>query len=343
VTLGPSFDHLVAMTDRYGTFEHAEHAVPRREHGYCVDDVARVLVVASREPHATPVVQELARRSLRFLADAQGVTGRTRNRRDAGGRWHGRRGVEDCWGRSVWALGTAATQGSGHLAESARSYFGHAAQQRSRWPRSMAFAALGAAAVADADPRDQRSRSLLSDAVAVLDQADDRRTASVEEPRWPWPEARLTYANAVLPDALLAAGHALDRPALVDRGLALLGWLLERETIGGHLSVTPVGGAGPDDVSPRFDQQAIEVATMADACARAVELTGDARWIEGVRMAAAWFDGDNDAGVVMWDPTTGGGFDGLHADGANRNQGAESTLALVSTRQQAWRCAGVLS
>jgi hypothetical protein len=342
VTLAPSFDHLVAMTDRYGTFEHAEHARPRREHGYCVDDVARVLVVASREPHPSPVVQELARRSLRFLADAQGVTGRTRNRRDATGRWHGRRGVEDCWGRSIWALGTAATRGSGHLAESARTYFGHAVQQRSSWPRAMAFAALGAAAVADADPRDLRSRSLLRDAVDVVDPTGDRPAASTDG-RWPWPERRLTYANAVLPDALLAAGHALDRPALVDRGLALLGWLLERETLGGHLSVTAVGGAGPADIGPRFDQQAIEVATMADACARALELTGDARWSDGVRMAAAWFDGDNDAGVVMWDPATGGGYDGLEAHGANRNQGAESTLALVSTRQQAWRCAGVLS
>ena len=37
----------------------------------------------------------------------------------------------------------------------------------------------------------------------------------------------------------------------------------------------------------------------------------------------------------MWDPETGGGYDGLHADGANLNQGAESTLALISTLQHA--------
>ena len=46
--------------------------------------------------------------AFRFLVDAQGVTGRIRNRRDADGRWHGRRSVEDCWGRSVWAFGSAA-------------------------------------------------------------------------------------------------------------------------------------------------------------------------------------------------------------------------------------------
>ena len=54
---------------------------------------------------------------------------------------------------------------------------------------------------------------------------------------------------------------------------------------------------------------------MADACARAAAVTGDADWARGVARAAAWFAGDNDAGVVMWDPVTGGGYDGLEADG----------------------------
>jgi hypothetical protein len=327
------YRHVLAMTDRYGTFEHADHAQPRRAHGYCVDDMARVLLVASREPEPSSTSSELARRSVRFLADAQGATGRTRNRRSADGRWHGRRGVDDCWGRSVWALGVAAA-GSGFPADSARSYFGHAAQQRSTWPRAMAFAALGAAAVADADPRALRARGLLTDAVDLLLGLDPPGPGA-----WIWPEERLTYANAVLPDALLAAGHSLGRAELVQRGLELLGWLLDRETRDGHLSVTPVGGGGPGDEAPRFDQQPIEVATMADACGRALQLTGEQRWRDGVRMAGAWFDGDNDAGAVMWDPSTGGAYDGLSAHGPNRNQGTESTLALIATRQQVTRLA----
>ena len=87
--------------------------------------------------------------------------------------------------------------------------------------------------------------------------------------QWPWPEPRLTYANATLPEAMIAAGSALDRPVLLQHGLDLLDWLLARETQQGHLSVTPVGGSGPDDEGPGFDQQPIEVAALADACARA--------------------------------------------------------------------------
>jgi hypothetical protein len=329
MTIAPSFEHIAALTDRYGTFEHADHARPRREHGYCTDDAARVLVVATREPQPSRLVRDLAHGSLRFLADAQGVDGASRNRRTSTGRWRGRRGVEDCWGRSMWGFGTAASSNAERwLAADALAYFEHGCQQRSLWPRSMAFAALGAAAVLTVEPTHRRAAALLGDAADLLGVPGD-------DPNWPWPEPRLTYANAVLPEAMLAAGAALRRPALVGHGLDLLGWLLNRETRGGHLSVTAAGGGGPLDVGPRFDQQPIEVAAMADACTRARQLTGDPRWAAGVLMAAAWFDGDNDAETPMWDPITGGGYDGLQANGANQNQGAESSLALIATRQRA--------
>jgi hypothetical protein len=120
-------------------------------------------------------------------------------------------------------------------------------------------------------------------------------------------------------------------------GLDLLGWLLDRETTGGHLSVTPVGGSGRSDVGPRFDQQPIEVAAMADACHRAHLVTGHDRWLHGVALAVGWFNGHNDVGVSMADPISGGGYDGLMATGPNLNQGAESTLALISTMQHAAR------
>jgi hypothetical protein len=325
----PRFDHLVRLTDRFGTFEHAEHAVARREHGYCVDDVARVLVVAAREPNPNASVRSLAQGSLAFVGDAMGPHGDCRNRRAADGLWTSETCTEDCWGRSLWGLGTAAASMQFSIASPALALFERGAEQRSQYPRAMAFAALGAAAVLDVHPTNVAARSLLIDfADGLLPESDD--------PAWPWPEPRLYYANALLPDAMIAAGVALERPALVARGLALLGWLLARETRDGHLSVTPHEGSGPGEVGPGFDQQPIEVAAMADACARALRVDDSGKWLEAIAMANAWFDGDNDAKVMMWDPETGGGYDGLHAEVANQNQGAESTLALVSTRQQAF-------
>ncbi len=141
-------------------------------------------------------------------------------------------------------------------------------------------------------------------------------------------------ANASLAEAVIAAGAALERAVDVERGLTMLAWLLDVETRDGHLSLTPAGGRGPDEAGPRFDQQPIEAAAMADACARALAVSSDAGWTRGIELATQWFCGHNDAGMRMYDPSSGGGYDGLEEFGVNANQGAESTLALISTLQR---------
>ncbi len=187
---------------------------------------------------------------------------------------------------------------------------------------------LGAAELVRAMPGHRLALHLLADAA-------DQMALPRDDAAWPWPEARLAYANAVLPDARIAAGIALDRPDLVRHGLDLLGWLLEHERTDGHLSMTPAAGATLGDPRPAFDQQPIEVAALADACARAATVDDDPRWTEAIATAAAWFAGDNDGQHLMWEPATGGGFDGLMSTGVNLNQGTESTLALLATLQRA--------
>jgi hypothetical protein len=327
----PKFDHLLRMTDRRGTFEHACFAEPRPEHGYCTDDMARVLVVATREPNSGGEVNGLARVAVQFLNDAQSYAGTCRNRMDSKGRWEDEPSLEDWWGRCIWGLGTAAAHSDvGLVRRLAVIHFERAAKVRSPWPRAMAFAALGAAELLSIDPGQRAAHELLTDYADTVAKPNG-------DSAWPWPEPRLTYANAVLPEAMIAAGVALDDSTLRQQGLDLLGWLIEYETAEGHLSPTPVAGRGPDDLRPAFDQQPIEVSTLADACARAAAIDPTSIWPDGVRAAAAWFMGVNDAQRLMWDPETGGGFDGLHADGVNRNQGAESTLAVLSTLQHARR------
>lgn len=322
------FDHLDRMTDDRGLFEHADGIDPRVEHGYCVDDNARLLVVTSREPDAG-APERLSRVALELLRGAQAPDGRTRNRMDVQGRWTDEPSTDDCWGRSVMAFGVAATHhGNQAVRASALDGFDRAVDQRSAWSRSMAFAALGAADVLALHPEHPAARSLLLDAAT-----------SIGTPRgrgWQWPEPRLRYANATLAEALIAAGAGLHDRSIVDRGLTMLAWLFRLESERGHLSLTPVGGRSPDDDDrARFDQQPIEAAAMADACWRAHSVTNDATWTRGIAAAAGWFTGDNDGHVSMRDDSSGGCFDGLTPSGVNTNQGAESALALTSTMQRA--------
>ena len=68
-----------------------------------------------------------------------------------------------------------------------------AAQRRSPHLRSMAFAALGAAEVLSRRPDEMARASAAHGLLAVIGRPD------VDDPGWPWPEERLSYANASLP------------------------------------------------------------------------------------------------------------------------------------------------
>jgi hypothetical protein len=328
----PVFDHLERLTDDRGLFEHALHAVPRRDHGYCVDDVARGLVVMCREPEPGPTARRLARCYLAFVLGALEPAGTCHNRMDVDGKWRDEAAVGDWWGRALWGLGlAAATAQTPGMRARALGGFRIAAQCRSPHVRSMAFAALGAGELLRKRPGEMAARQLLTDALAAISEPPDG------DSRWPWPEERLSYANASIAEALIVAGDAIPDGAALSRGLSLLEFLLRTQTRDGHLSVTPVGGRGRDDVGPGYDQQPIEVSALADACASAFRITHQSSWLTGVSLAWAWFLGDNDSAMPMFDPHTGGGYDGLEHRGRNLNQGAESTLAMLATAQQARR------
>ncbi|MET0135316.1 MAG: hypothetical protein ABW215_17185 [Kibdelosporangium sp.] len=324
----PRLDHLWRLSDDTGLFEHALGAVPRREHGYCVDDAARGLVVLCRERRqALPLIE----RYLALVVHAQGADGRFRNRLGYDRRWQDEPGTGDWWGRALWGLGTAAAKcTAGWVRDRALLGFETGSRHRPDSLRSMAFAAMGAAEILSVRPEHDTARALLLDASAFIHQAQ-------LDPVWPWPERRLHYANAVLPETLIAAGQLLDDSALLTEGEHLLGWLLRTETRAGYLSLTPSDGWRAGEPRPAFAQQPIEAAAMADACARAMGADPNTRWRAGVELAADWFLGKNDLDVPMYDADTGGGYDGLHADRHNYNQGAESTLALISTLQHARR------
>lgn len=331
----PTFDHLLHMTDHRATFEHALVAEPRPEHGYCTDDMARVLVVATREPEPSGDVKGLARKAIQFLNAAQAYNGSCRNRMDRAGNWTDQPTADEHWGRCLWGLGTAAAHSQvGTVRRLAAIQFERGAKARSASPRAMAFAAVGAAELLSAEPDHSGARNLLTDYAAGL-------AEPIADLDWPWPEPRLGYANAILPEAMIAAGVALEDSTLRQRGLDLLEWLLAFETSDGHLTPTSVEGVGAEDVPPAVDRLPLEVASLADACARAAAADPRPLWPDAIRAAEAWFVGADDSGHVMWDPATGGGYDGLLVDGVDLNQGAESTLAVLSTLQHARRFSAV--
>lgn len=322
--------HIESLTDDVGIFEHCLGDQPRTEHGYCVDDVARALIVVERTGRIDPAATRLADVYSTFLAEAQADDGQVINRRAVSGMWCGAPSTEDHWGRALWAWGTSMRwTRSGLRAEESLRRFEISARQRSPFLRSMMFAALGAIEVLEAVPGHPQSTSLLRDALEMVPRVD--------RPSWPWPESRLTYANAVIPEVMMLGGALVNDGGLVRRGKELLTWLLDVQTVSGRLSVIPHTGWTLGEHLPAFDQQPIEVAALVDACSAAFDLTSDDVWRDYAVLGRLWFEGHNDRAIPMREPLTGAGFDALTTDGRNSNQGAESTLAQLSVDQRTQR------
>lgn len=325
-------NHLRRMTDGTGVLQHANYTVPDRMHGYCVDDNARALIVAVTAQDLQPLdssLGDLASVYLSFLGYALNEqTGRFRNFMSYDRRWLELTGSEDSHGRALWGLGMAVALGrdAGEVVYAA-DLFQRAldAVEHFTSPRAVAFVIIGAHAYLSrysSDSRVIRMRKILADRLMAW-----FRSASSEG--WPWCEDILSYDNARLPQALLLSGQWLPDREMLEMGLRALDWLKQVQTDETGLHFAAIGNQGwltRDGEKARFDQQPIEAAAMVDACIEAFNCTREEEWIAYAYRCLNWYQGENDLRIPLCDYATGGCRDGLEAQGANENQGAESTL-----------------
>jgi hypothetical protein len=340
-TLHPvSRRHLEALTGELGIFQHAIGSTPDPAHGYCVDDVARALQVDLLHARALgwEAIADSAQRSVQFLEDAfDEATGRFQNFRSIDGTWAGGKGSDDCHGRAMLALGETVAAGlDPSLVASALALFGRAlrAAERLTSPRAQASVVLGCAAVSGShpvtEPAPPADVTLGLAATAVMRSLATglhARFIGFARPGWPWPEDTLTYENALLPRAMIVAGHRLRADVMQRIGLQVLDWLIDAQTAPeGHLSPIGNGWWPHGGTKSQFDQQPIEATALLLAAEDAYRVTGEPRYREAMERSYSWFLGANDLGVPIADPVRGGGADGLGPDGASANEGAESTL-----------------
>lgn len=328
----PKLDHIMRLTDDTGILQHANYIVPDRNYGYCTDDNARALIAVLMYQEVFSESKEITRLTyvyLSFLQDAfNEETGRFRNFMDYTRVWTEKTGSEDSHGRAVWALGEAASMcDQEEIRAFSVSLFKKAlpAVGELTSSRAWAFSLKGLYAYqkrykGDSDVR--RMMELLSEKLFAL-----YRQNSQED--WPWVADTVTYANAIIPQAMIISGQALHQEEMLHVGLESLAWLvrIQRDPRGWFV---PVGNAGwfqRGGEQARFDQQPIEAYHMIEACHEAYLATMDTAWLDHGVLCMEWFFGRNDLNLSLYNHTTGGCCDGLRPDGVNGNQGAESTLA----------------
>ncbi|MCX5689254.1 MAG: glycosyltransferase [Planctomycetota bacterium] len=326
--------HLDRMTDSTGLIQHAIYCIPRRESGYTIDDNTRALRLCVRLWSRRPDERMLDRvtRYLSLLEYARRPVGGFHNLMSYQRQWLDTDAGGDCQGQAVRALAEVLA---------------------SRLPEP--FVLLARELICSAIPTLAGLRSLRAQAYIVLacgrlweagvegvEKFEEVAVSAAQQlvecyqrsqrPGWNWFESRMTYANAVLPHAMLiAAGRWPDGP-FYTIGREAFKFLEDQTMVEGVF--WPIGNNGwysHSEPKARYDQQPIEAVAMADAALTAFKLTAEQAYLELLERTHAWFHGSNSLGMAMADVNSGACCDGLQLSGLNRNQGAESTLAYLWT------------
>ena len=336
--LPAALGYLDRITDDVGPIQHATFGIPDRTHGYCTDDAGRALVAAydaarrldpkSEDRSATLAT---ARTCLSFVQHAQRPDGAFHNFMDYGRQFLDGRAGEDTTGRAIWGLGATAAWAPDEPSRLlARSLIERSLGLDLAHTRAVAYAACGLDLALGRFP----------DVAAFRDALRTHATRLVEQfersvtPRWRWFCDELTYANALVPHALLRASARLEgepgagrfRDVALDAGEFVLANTVRD---GRFDAVGNRGWLRKDGSHAAFDQQPIDAGYAARCWAADAAVTGDCRYAEAARLAIAWFYGRNRSGQPLFDVRTGACYDGFSEQGVNLNQGAESALACI--------------
>lgn len=329
-----NFTWLHDMTDDTGILQHAMSSIGDRREGYATDDNARALLAALRyyEIQDSEEILKLARIYLSFLLYAQRKDGRLHNFIGYDHNFLDDGGSDDSIGRTLWVCGYSQdTSIPEDFRMAAKEIFDRSLiwALRSNSPRTQAFTILGLYHYARAFPEDKNPSLNM---IHLADHLCDIYGHTSSD-TWQWFEPYITYANPRIPHALFRAYQTTGRKDYLRIAEKTLKFLASNDIVNGIYQ--PVGNRGwyqRGGKKALYDQQPLEAACMVEAASIAFQVTGKKIYSKMARTAFAWFMGRNSNSVMVYNPVTGGAYDGIAAKGLNRNQGAEAGLSYLLAR-----------
>jgi hypothetical protein len=324
-----NLNHIDSLTDLTGIMQHAMFAMPNRKEGYCVDDNSRalLLMVWVCRNKKNRLAARLLPVYLSFIHYMQNDDGYFRNFMSYAKVSDEERGSEDSFGRTLMALGYLINDGpSPLLVKTGQEIFSKAYPhvQTLRSIRGIANSIIGICQFIKYHYPDDLKRDMvihLSDKMVSMYREN-------KDNNWNWFEPVLTYDNAMLPLSLLNAYEVTQCEEYLAIAFESMQFL-ESKVFHNDI-LRPVGNQGwckQGGATAQFDQQGIDVMAMVLFYQQAYRLTREEQYQQRMYKSYQWFLGSNDLKLPLYDPATGGCADGLHCEGINLNQGAESTLA----------------
>jgi glycosyltransferase involved in cell wall biosynthesis len=338
-TLPPlNLNHIKHMTTDKGIIQFSKINQPDNYSGYTLDDNSRALVAMCMHFISTGDTKSIwyINRYLDFIKFCLQPDGDFLNYVDIENNFTDQNktvNLDDSNGRALWALGYLISKkkllpekissGAIEIIHKMIPYV-----EKIHSTRAMAFAIKGLYYyhTASKSPKSFNLVKTLADRLVQMFKHESNE-------KWQWFEGYLTYANSILPEALLYAWLLTGESIYKEIALSSFSFLLSKifnengiEVISNKNWLQRGVAAG------RFGEQPIDVAYTIMTLSKFYDSFNDEDYLAKMETAFNWFLGNNRLHQIIYNPCTGGCYDGLEETHVNLNQGAESTISYLLAR-----------
>jgi len=333
-----SLDHIKRMTTINGLIQFSAISKPNIDSGYTLDDNARALIAVTKHYELTSSEEdlELINIYLKFILFCQQENGSFLNYVDKEGNFtsnNTNENLEDANGRAIWALGEFISfKEIFHKSLIEKAKFGIEKAlvniHKFHSPRAISFAIKGLYFY-NLESQSSRINFLITSLADNL----VSKYRGISDKKWKWFEDYLTYANSILPEAMLFAGLSTGSELYKDIAKNSFDFLLSLTFKEDQIKVISNQGWYHRGKSVnQFGEQPIDVAYTILALQTFYQVYEDETYRDKMHIAFDWFLGKNHLNQIVYNPKTGGCYDGLEQSHVNLNQGAESTISYLLSR-----------
>ncbi len=333
-----NLDHIIQLTTDFGMFQFSKINLPDSTSGYTLDDNARALIAVCMHFELTKENADLKLMNtyLKFIQHCIQPDGKFLNYVDNEKQFavqNKETNLEDANGRAIWALGYLISKGEiipYEMLKTAEDLIKISMLQSQNIysTRAMAFTIKGLYYY--------HSANKLASTKELIEVLADRLAAMYEhesEKNWNWFENYLTYANSILPEAMLFAWMSVKKSSYLDIAKKSFDFLLSQTFDANEIKVISnkswLSKGGEREL---FGEQPIDVAYSILALDTFYYICQDDEYLNKMKIAFNWFLGNNHLHQIIYNPCTGGCYDGLEEHQVNLNQGAESTVSYLMAR-----------
>lgn len=331
--------HIKRLTTEHGMIQFSNISSPDLTTGYTLDDNSRALVamVTHYKIYNQKSDLELIKTYLHFIIFCQKYDGSFLNYVDKNGNFtenNSEENLEDSNGRAIWALGKFCIN-EALFDEDLRRKANYALQKsfetikKLSSPRAISFVIKGLYHynINKKNPNVTQIITTLADNLVS-------KYRGVSDEKWQWFENYLTYANSVIPEAMLCAAISTNSKLYEDIAIKTFDFLLSVTFKEDMIKVVSNKGWYKKGIEANvYGEQPIDVVyTVLALCTFYKYFEVKKKYFDKMESAFNWFLGKNHLNQIVYNPQTGGCFDGLEENHINLNQGAESTVSYLMSR-----------